>query len=271
MRSLTSAAMAVVDVGGRRVFGSQRWRMAPWYAARLGQMLGRPIRVDGAVIQLHDPQAMMLEGVLRLHRYEEGERYAVAKFLPRDQSVIELGAGLGVVTSLINRLLERRAEHWVVEANPTLLPVLNATRQRNHAEFQVVHGALAYGSETVEFGIDPDVLESAVRDAQRATVTVRALTFADLLERTGLRLGSLVCDIEGAEAELIRREGSLVARHIQTIVMEVHPHLLGADGVRELHTSLEALGYASVWKHDQVWVMKRSLESPGSTSGSPPS
>ena len=266
MRSMTSAVMAVLDVGGRRVFGQLRWRMAPWYAARLGQVLRRPIRIDGAVIHLPDPPPLILAGVLRLHRYEGSERYAIAKFLPRDQPVIEIGGGVGVVACLIDRLLVRREQHWVIEANPTLLPVLEATRQANHADFRLVPGAVAYGSETVEIGLDPSVAGTAVRSEQHSTVTVRTLTFADLLHRTGLRLGSLVCDIEGAEAELIRREGSLIARHIETIIMEVHPDLLGTDGVREMGESLEALGYAFIWKQGQVWVMKRNQGASALTS-----
>ena len=174
---MTSAAMAVLDVGGRRVFGQLRWRMAPWYAARLGQVLRRPIRLDGAVIHLPDPPPPILAGVLRLHRYEGAERYAIAKFLPRDQPVIELGAGVGVVACLIDRLLVCRSQHWVIEANPTLLPVLEATRQANHAEFRIVHGAVAYGSETVELRLDPDVAGSAVSEGDRSTVTVRRSPF----------------------------------------------------------------------------------------------
>ena len=56
---------------------------------------------------------------------------------------------------------------------------------------------------------------------------------------------------------MIGREGSLIARHIQTIIMEVHPDLLGPDRVREMGESLQALGYAFLWKQSQVWVMKR--------------
>jgi hypothetical protein len=108
--------------------------------------------------------------------------------------------------------------------------------------------------------VDPEVLESAVGNGPPSTVAVRALTFADLIDRTRLRLGSLVCDIEGTEATMVEREGSLIARHIQTIVMEVHPDLLGTARVGEMRESLEALGYALLWQQDQVWVMKRNRE-----------
>ena len=256
--SLSGALAAMVDVGGRRLLGVDRWRFAPWYAARLGRLLRRPVRIDGAIIHLPDGTPPMLAGVLRLQRYEGAERLAAAKFLPRDRPVLELGAGVGAVTSLINQLLNDRTQHWVVEANPRLLAVLDETRRANGAGFQVIHGAIAYDAETVSFSVDESVSMSSVGEDRTMTVAVPAVTFAELRRRTDIRGGSLVADIEGAEAALVEREGELIASCIDTIILEVHPGIVGTARMAAVHDRLLALGYADAWDRDDVWVMRRT-------------
>jgi FkbM family methyltransferase len=246
---------AFVDVGGRVLLGAGRWRAAPWYAARLGQVLRRPVRIDGATIHLAEDVSPLLAGVLRLQRYEGAERYAVAKFLPRDRPVLELGAGIGAVACLVNRLLVDRRQHWVVEANSRLLPLIDETRRANGAGFHVIHGAIGYGSDTVAFGIDNAVGMSRVGLDQSTVITVPTLTFAELQRRTKIQKGTLIADIEGAEAALVEHEGASIAGCIRTIILEVHPDVLGKHRVAAMRHRLAELGFAQVWSHGDVWVL----------------
>ena len=256
--SLSGAIAAMVDIGGRRLLGADRWLMAPWYAARLGRFLRRPVRIDGATIHLPSSAPPLLAGVLRLQRYEGAERYAAAKFLPRDRPVVELGAGVGAVTCLINQRLVDRSQHWVVEANPQLLPVLDQTRRANGARFQIIHGAIAYDTDLVSFSVDESVSMSSIGEDQRPTVRVPAMTFAELQRRTAIQGGSLVADIEGAEAALVEREGAIIASCIDTIILEVHPGIVGAGRTAEMRQRLLALGYRETWGRDDVWVLRRT-------------
>jgi FkbM family methyltransferase len=254
VRSAAGVALGALDTGGQRLFGPGTWRLAAWYAARIGETLRRPVRIDGATIHLPGDASRFLVGAVRLQRYEGLERYAVARFLPRQLPVIELGGGLGVVACLIDRLLRDRRQHWVVEANPALIPTLERTRAANLAGFHLVHGALAYESETVNVSAAEHAL---TRNTNRAIATVPALTFADLLRRSGFEQCSLVCDIEGAEHDLIRREGRLLAQVVGTMILEVHPTVAGVDRVNALRDDLRALGFDPVWSHDDVWVLSR--------------
>lgn len=256
--SLAAALGAIVDVAGRTLLGPHRWRLAPWYVGRLGEMLRRPVRIDRATIHMPVTAPVMLSGELRLSLYEAAERYAVARFLPRDRPVLELGAGVGAVTCLINRLLIDRTRHWVVEANPNLLATLERTRRTNNAAFHVVHGAIAYDAETVTFGVDDAVVLSCVSHTQPVAVRVPAVTFRALREQASFQGGSLVADIEGAEADLIEREGSLIAESIKTLILEVHPHTLGVARVDALRSRLTSLGYANMWSHGDIWVMQQA-------------
>ena len=261
---MSGALAAMVDVGSRRLLGADRWHLAAWYADRIGRLFRRPVRIDGATIHLPDTAPPQLAGVLRLHRYEGAERYAAAKFLPRDRAVLELGAGVGAVTCLINQLLHDRTQHWVVEANPLLLELLEQTRVANRAGFQVIHGAVAYDTDVVAFNVDESVSMSRLADDQAATVRVPAVTFSELVRRTGIRDGSLVADIEGAEVGLVERDGELIRECIGTIILEVHPGFTGADQTAAMHERLRSLGYVDAWDREDVWVMQR--QTPASTS-----
>jgi FkbM family methyltransferase len=262
--SVSGAVAAVIDVSSRRLLGPDRWHLAAWYAERLGRLFHRPVRIDGATIHLPETAPPQMAGVLRLHRYEGAERYAAAKFLPRDRPVLELGAGVGAVTCLINQLLVDRARHWVVEANPALLGLLEETRRVNRAGFQVIHGAIAYDTDSVAFSVDEAVAMSRLDDTDAASVRVPALTLAELHRRTGICDGSLVADIEGAEVGLIERESELLHQCVRTIILEVHPGVMGADRTAAMHERLRALGYVDAWDRDDVWVMRR--HGPVSTS-----
>src|SRR5579885_2870151 len=56
--------------------------------------------------------------------YEGEEMLLVKRHLPADLPIIELGGSLGVLSCLTNRRLRNPRKHWVIEANPTLIPLL---------------------------------------------------------------------------------------------------------------------------------------------------
>lgn len=230
----------------------------------LSRLFGRPnelVRLDGCKFDAGAGRAaaelreMMLRGL-----YEKPEREALARFLDREAPVIELGACIGVVSCLVNRRLDDASRHVVVEANPDLLPTLAANRERNGCRFEVVHGAVAYGGGEVTFNVADDLLCSRVGGAGARAVTVPAVTLGEVLERRGFERCTLVCDIEGAEVELIEREREVLKRRVETVIIETHDRMLGAaapaGGTRR---ALEAIGFEAVYESGDVYVFRNRL------------
>lgn len=236
----------------------------------LSYLSGRPnrlVRLDGCRFDAGGGEAgremreMMLRGL-----HEKPEREALARFLDPSAPVVELGACIGVVACLVNRRLSDATRHVVVEANPDIVPTLAGNRERNDCRFEIVHAALAYGAGgEVTFHVAEDPLCSRVGggegagDAARA-ITVPAVTLAEVLDGRGFGRCTLVCDIEGAEVELIRREPEVLRSRVATLFIETHDRLLGdAAPPGGTARALEELGFEAVYEGGDVYVFRNRL------------
>jgi FkbM family methyltransferase len=173
---------------------------------------------------------------------------------------VELGGSAGIVACLTNRLLFDPTRHIVVEANPNLVPILERNRQTNGCRFGVLHAAVAYGAESIEFGVADDFLASSVAaSAHGGSVTVPATSLARIVADAKYDRCCVVCDIEGAEVALLKNEADLFERVVEALLIEVHPSIVGSHTVAWLETHLTALGFALVWKCGDVWFLESKV------------
>lgn len=241
----------------------------------LSRLFGRPnelVRLDGCRFDAgggaagRELREMMLRGL-----HEKPEREALARFLDPDAPVVEFGACIGVVSCLVNRRLADKSRHVVVEANADLLPTLAGNRDRNDCRFEIVHAAVAYGAREVTFHVAEDPLSSRVGGelpAASRAVTVPAVTLAEVLDGRGFERCTLVCDIEGAEVELIRRERGVLAGRVSTLIIETHDRLLGdAAPPGGTKHAVEELGFEAVYEGGDVYVFRNLLLTKEETDG----
>ena len=123
---------------------------------QLGRFVGMPtdiVRLEDCKFTLDETflPANVVDLLLENH-YEEPERDALKEFLDPDLPVIELGACLGVISCLTNRRLRQPEKHVVVEANPTLVPMIEQNRERNGCRFRIVNAAVSYGARRAQNG-----------------------------------------------------------------------------------------------------------------------
>jgi FkbM family methyltransferase len=200
--------------------------------------------------------AMKLE--LLTGGYEKPEREAVLHYLQPHWSVIELGACIGVVSCITNKLLENPANHLVLEVNPLVLPFLESNRDANGCAFQIMDKALAYDSDTVTFEPLPDFWGNSLYHAGgQPAVTVQTTTLANLLRGRNFENFALICDIEGQEFELISREPETI-RKAELIVLEIHPHIIGKEKVEFLLSTLKELGFGILSQSSNVITFRKS-------------
>jgi FkbM family methyltransferase len=229
------------------------WRSARrwWYRdhewlGRLVELRGNRVRLEGCTFDVSHPQitralrARMLRG-----RYERSERELMKAWLDPAAPVIELGGGIGVVSTLVNRQLRDAARHVVVEANPSLIPVIERQKQANGTGYTVVNAAIDYSpGGMTELHIGDEFISARVGGGTPSgTVRVPSMTLAGLLERYPWTGATLLCDIEGIETELVEREGEHIGRHFRTLIIEVHPEFRSAAQCEALFTRLDALGF----------------------------
>jgi FkbM family methyltransferase len=230
----------------------------PWQG-RVVELLGNRWRVDGITVRLDNPAIATRHKSLLLNgAYELPERRLLAKHLPCDIPLVELGGCIGVLSCLANRRLADPDRHLVVEANPNLIPTLERNRDANACRFRVVHAAIAYSTEgTVTF--DTGAFTSGFV-GEGGSLTVPARTLESLAVEAGFDRFDLICDIEGAERELIHTEGDFLKERVRWLLLEMHPTLLGNEAVTSLNTRLQELGFTLVDSDRTVYCYRNSAQ-----------
>jgi len=251
--------------GARGVLGvlaqklKSTWRRGEvWQVGRFAGMPTDIVRLDGCKFTIaKDRVPANVIDLLLSDLYEEPERKALRRFLNPALPVVELGACIGVVSCLTNRRLQNPEHHLVVEANPALLPLLEENRARNGCKFNIVHAADAYGANTRTFNVDDNILASSVRGDEQRGVAVSTVTLERLLNEHRFEEATLICDIEGAELQLVEHELKTLGERISTIIMELHDRIVGEEPTQRMLASLEGAGFEILSRDSDVVVLAR--------------
>ena len=234
--------------------------------ARGVALRGNTVVVDGLRFSVDDPGVPdAVKIALALGKYERPERAMLRDLLDRERPLVELGGSLGVVACLSNRRLRDPRRHVVVEASPAIVPLLERNRAANGCEFTIVNKALAYGGDHVAFFVHPLPWSSRVQadeesrqaDAARI-IQVPTTTLREVVDAFGFDDCTLVCDIEGAEAELVEHEGEVLRSRVRTLLLETHETVLGADRVDRLLADVERLGFRRAHEAGSVVAFERA-------------
>lgn len=214
------------------------------WQGRIVELLGNRARVEGMQLDLHFPEIETpLKGRFFKGTYERPERVLLRKYFTYANPVIELGASIGVLACITNKRLKTPDRHLIVEANPRLIPILERHRALNNGQFQIVHGALAYDSDIVTFHLHPAFNGGSVQMTTGEAVQVPARSLQSLAESQSFATFDLICDIEGGEVDLVAREGHYLAEHVDWLLIEMHPFMLGEGPVAATTALLEQHGF----------------------------
>lgn len=195
-------------------------------------------------------------------RYEGEEIKGALAVVKKDDTVLEIGIGLGVVGGVIATNCQPAATH-AYEANPELIDTINALYQLNDIEDRItVHNEVLLAGpdqpKTIPFYLHNSFLGSSLigeESGKRRRVDVPTRDFDATVGALGANV--LVMDIEGGEQELLRHADLSPFR---AIVLEFHPKVYGVEGMQECKKILTDAGF--VKKDDvstrTVWTCVRS-------------
>lgn len=220
----------------------------------------------GVVLDASDP--ILATGVgtaLRLGLYESSERRCLMRFFKQGLSYIDLGAGVGFMSSILARRMES-GTLISVEANPGLHRVLAKNVHKNAAsgiKWRMISGALSDCSASIDFHIAEDShLGSHIStpdQARSGSVVVPGLTLEEICE--GLPEFGLVCDIEGGEVNLLNEKQHVLDK-CQLLIIELHSVRVGSRHwtPQELARGIEDRGMLLVHRDGGVYVFARSYD-----------
>ena len=232
-----------------------------WFAGKIIELLGNEGEIAGLKFDLDNPYiATFLKSRFLFKTYEYGSQLLISKYVNPCLPVVEFGGCIGVMSCLMNRLLENPSDHVVVEAQPFLIDTLRKNRDRNSCQFEIIHAALAYGSDSVEFWIHPRYfIGNSVRArAGGEAVRVPSVSLETIVRQYGYSRITLVVDVEGAETTLVANELDMLRSVVDTLIVELHPAewCAGAAGIDNLKATLADSGFKEVDRVRQDFVYK---------------
>ena len=199
-------------------------------------------------LTLYLPEAALkgnLERALSSGRYEHHEADALLLHLRQGDRLLDLGAGLGFICALAAGVLGEDAVVGV-EAGPETVKLARKNLAANgFPGVKIVRGAVvASGEGEVDFGQRPAFWASALKGRQgwpenAEVIRVPARPVGKLLER--FRPSVICCDIEGGELEVLAEP----LPGVRLVVVETHPQVYGAEGVKQIAAALAAQGFAT--------------------------
>jgi FkbM family methyltransferase len=191
--------------------------------------------------------------------YEKGEIALVPQILDDNEVVLELGSGLGVVSTVAFKTGKVKELHCF-EADPRLIDLIRHTHEANQVVGSQVNNVILTS--------DPELLERGTVTFHQRThfwgssttlehgrrvlnsVEVPTRSFSDALR--SIRPTVIICDIEGGERDLFR--GADLSG-VKRIALETHQSVLGGKGMQLLFKDLHEAGFHYDQRYSQRSVV----------------
>lgn len=208
-----------------------------------GTAVQQHLMIHGIVVPItkEDVSPVIWNAILS-GEYEAKEARHVRTLLRSGDRVLELGAGIGVITSLMAQTPGVHIHSF--DANPHVLGIARKVLAANDVRNVVLqHGLLTAGEgEDHIFYLRRDFWMSSMLKEQgpyQSTIPLRSSNIDAFLAENSINV--LVMDIEGAERDLLsqaRLDG------VDRVFLELHDHLYGLTGVRKIFAAMDRLGFS---------------------------
>ena len=206
------------------------------------EALGLKIPEDGSILRRGHKKAL-LRG-----NYEKPERNAVNVHIKETDKVVELGAGIGFMSTFM-AVTKGVKNITTFEANPALLPFIKKMHALNNvSEHITVRNELVApaAGEAMPFYVRGNFLASSMSDDMGtrfggvvSTEMIDVVDFNEFLKSE--KPNALVCDVEGYESILFPQ---CDLTSIDKAIIELHPASTGIDGIKAVFDAFSNAGMA---------------------------
>ncbi|HKG32775.1 MAG TPA: FkbM family methyltransferase [Gemmatimonadales bacterium] len=201
------------------------------------------ITIEGIRIRVGRHMSRRVEKALSKGRTQRDELQLLGTLLSPDDTVLDIGAGLGLVSAYCAKQIGSDRV-YAYEADPDLEPCIRETYQLNGVEPSLEICAVGAQPGRVTLYRDEHRISTSVVRRRAGTrpveVSGRALNYVVAKIRPTL----LVVDEEGAEADLF--DGAELPTVTQ-IVLESPDRLMGPDGTDRVVAQLQGIGFGIRW------------------------
>ncbi len=208
-------------------------------------------------MKTHDPYGTdyKFRGRFVLGTYEKEEATNLTRFLKPGDCIPELGACLGYVSCLANKMLKDSQNHVVLEANPSLIPYIARNGEENGRGFRIENEMVSKREYNTFYIRNLTVGGSLKRTTPKKT-EVRRESNLQPVRKYKLSFNVLIRAIEGGQLQFLRNHMDEL-RGIEHLFMEVHPFagILTLKKSDECEEIVHSLMFTRVSQdgNDQIW------------------
>jgi len=190
--------------------------------------------------------------------YERAEAELIQKYLPGDKPVVELGASLGVISSLIGTKI-RPNILLCVEPNPQLIPSIQyCLNQIPNLNYKIYPNIISYQDAKVGFHIATgDNLIGRINS--ESDLKIDSISVAELIHANDIQSFDMVFDIEGAEVEILLYEHE-VWQVCRMVICELHETIFRNQqfSVQRLKQMIESKGFTCLEQNGNCFAFLNS-------------
>ena len=197
-----------------------------------------------------------VRGAIKQDAYERKECDAVMRVVREGDVVLELGGGIGYMSTLLS-VRQKAARVISYEANPGLIPYIRSVHEANDVTNVDLRNALLSpeAGDPVPFYVRRNFLASSMDraadpDSVIEEVSIMKHAIGPVIEAEKPTV--LVCDIEGAEADLLPA-GDWSG--LRAAVIELHPQWIGQSGVQAVFDAMQRAGLTYYPKASEAKVV----------------
>tara|TARA_B100001564_G_scaffold360024_1_gene384829 strand:- start:6301 stop:6951 length:651 start_codon:yes stop_codon:yes gene_type:complete len=152
--------------------------------------------------------------------FEADEQFLVRKYLPKDASVLELGARYGTVSCVISQVLDDPTKHVAVEPDKSVIEALNKNRDSNGGKFHIFEGVVSNTGYEMGY-IDPafKLYEYGTYTKKSENPTINNISLNSLCEKYKLNFDCIVADCEGFFCDFVEENPEAI-KNMRVVIYE---------------------------------------------------
>jgi FkbM family methyltransferase len=152
---------------------------------------------------------------------EKDEQFLARTYVPKNATVLELGARYGTVSCVISEVLDDPTRHLAVEPDSSVIEALEKNKLANGGKFHIYNGVVSSKKYDVVFphNKNDEFREYATYTEENSDSKIVNMSLKDLQTKYNMEFDCVVADCEGFLCDFID-ENEWVLKQIQTIIYE---------------------------------------------------
>ena len=127
------------------------------------------------------------------------EQRIALKYIKKDDVVLELGGRYGVVSAIINSILDNKTNHVVVDPDETIICALKTNRDTNGFQYHILNKYISNNSKKINY----DGYATKLINEENNINDDKKISYEEFKKLYPLKFNVLVADCEGCLCEFI--------------------------------------------------------------------